>query len=319
MNKFLKIFFLVAVLGLVVNCNNDDAPSAEPEVLRDFQTQYNEDNLKIEDYLKSNKVTVDSDFNAVFTAVTKNDPTCMFIENQNNSSNPTKLLLRIVNSSGVDYKIYYLQLNKGGGARPTSADSVLTSYAGNVIEDSVIFDSNPDKENVFLLPGLIRAWSEIIPQFNGAVITTNNNGGKDYSNFGSGVMFVPSGFGYFNQSNVNNITKVTIPKYATLIFKFKLNGVIREDSDRDGILSIDEDLNGDYYFDTTNDDTDKDGIVDAVDQDDDNDNYLTIFEIKKPDRSPGSANYLFNDIPDCAKNTTNPTRLKRHLDKNCHD
>jgi FKBP-type peptidyl-prolyl cis-trans isomerase len=324
MNKFLKIFFLVAISVLVVNCNNnDDEAIIEPEVLRVFQTQYNDDLKSIEQFLKENKVTVDNDLNATFTRVVLNDPSCIFTENQNNATNPTKLLFRMVNSNGVDYKLYYLQINKGGGARPTSADNILHSYQGNVIENltttlpmsaiekDVIgtqFDISNNPETNYSLPSLIRAWAEVFPQFNGALITTNSNGGKVYNNFGSGVMFVPSGLGYYNVARTN------IPQYSNLLFKFKLNDVIRTDNDGDGILSVNEDLNGDYYFDITNDDTDNDGIVDAADRDDDGDNFLTLFEIKKPAGSSGSANYLFNDIPKCS-----PGGKKRHLDPNCHD
>ncbi len=327
MNKFLKIFFLVAISVLVVNCNDDDEVIPEPEALKDFQTQYNADLISIEQFLKENKVTVDTDFNPTFTRVVLNDPSCIFTENQNNATNPTKLLFRMVNSNGVDYKLYFLQINKGGGLRPTSADNILNSYQGNVIENltttapmSVVesdvigkqFDISIDAETNYSLPSLIRAWAEVFPQFNGAIITINVNGGKVYNNFGSGVMFVPSGLGYYNVSRTN------IPQYSNLLFKFKLNDVIRTDNDGDGILSINEDLNGDYYFDTKNDDTDGDLIVDAADRDDDGDNFLTLFEIKRPIDETGSEYYLFNDIPDCSGDKTNPLRKKKHLDKGCN-
>lgn len=347
MNKFLKIFFLVAVSVLVLNCSkSDDTTASIVTPIADFQTQYNTDNLAIEKFLKENKVTVDAGFNPTFSRVTLNDPSSIFIENQNNASNPTKLLFRMVNSNGVDYKLYYLQINKGGGARPTNLDSILASYQGNIIENKAVttlttetdiigfqFDIRNDPETYLPLISVIKAWNQVFPQFNGAVISTNANGGKVYSDFGSGVIFVPSGLGYYNQIP-NGQNSTNFPQYSNLLFKFKLNEVIRTDNENngtnvfgDGILSIDEDLNGDYYFTSvgtgvgkeTDDDTDNDGIVDALDLDDDNDKYLTNFEIKKPFGSSGSANYLFNEIPDCSKNTTNPNRLKRHLDPNCHD
>jgi hypothetical protein len=93
-----------------------------------------------------------------------------------------------------------------------------------------------------------------------------------YNNFGAGVMFIPSGLGYYN------IATTTIPAYAQLMFEFKLYKVQRSDNDSDGILSNDEDLNGNGIF--TDDDTDGDGIYNFVDSDDDGDGYLTRNEIK---------------------------------------
>ncbi len=323
MNKFLKIFFLLAISVLVVNCNNDEEETTtKPEVLRDFQTQYNIDNLAIEEYLQTHSVTIDADFNPTFTVVNRGSLSSIWLSNLNNPSNPIKLLERKFNATpnGVlsEYKIYYLKFNQGVGKRPTSVDNIFTTYNG-ILLNGTQFDStnNPEFEALFVSTNekgsVIAGWSQIFPQFNGAVITTNPNGGKSYSNYGAGAMFLPSGFAYF-QGTIAGIEKT---EYSPLIFSFKLNDVKRTDNDNDGILSINEDLNGDYYFDLINDDTDKDGRVNAFDQDDDGDNFLTLSEIKKPIDSPGSPYYLFNDIPDCSGNTTNPTRLKKHLDKNC--
>ena len=312
MNKLFKIFFLLLIMQMVVNCDNTNEEIAATIPARDFTEQQTADNLAIEDFLKTNKVDVDADFNATFTKLTTvNDPNSIFIANQNNTTNPTKLLFRMVTTNGITYKLYYLEINKGAGSRPTCYDDVLTSYRGNLITETTSFDENLNPETRFSLTRVIRSWFEIFPQFKGGTISYNSNGGKIYSNSGSGVIFVPSGLGYYNVAQTN------IPAYSNLIFKFKLNDVSRTDLDFDGILNVDEDLNGDGYFDS-NDNTDGDNSVNALDGDDDNDGYLTFYETKKPAGSLGSANYLFNDIPDCSGNTTNSTRVRKHLDVNCH-
>ena len=90
----------------------------------------------------------------------------------------------------------------------------------------------------------------------------------------------------------------------------------------DGIMSFQEDLDGDGYVWTKGelptgainpDDTDKDGIPDFLDVDDDGDGYGTKIEITK-----NGVVYPFAAIPSCDGNTTNPARIKKHLDKNCY-
>ncbi|WP_204902264.1 hypothetical protein, partial [Psychrobacter sanguinis] len=39
----------------------------------------------------------------------------------------------------------------------------------------------------------LKGWSEIFPQFGKGTYTTNPDGTISYSNFGAGVMFLPSG------------------------------------------------------------------------------------------------------------------------------
>ncbi|MFT6717561.1 MAG: hypothetical protein ACJA0Q_002218, partial [Saprospiraceae bacterium] len=63
------------------------------------------------------------------------------------------------------------------------------------------------------------------------------------------------------------------------------------------------------------DDTDGDGIPNFADVDDDGDSYSTKIEIKNP---ATGASYIFADIPSCSGNTTDPARLKKHLDKSCN-
>lgn len=66
--------------------------------------------------------------------------------------------------------------------------------------------------------------------------------------------------------------------YVTLIM------TVTAENDNDGVDSVLEDLNGNGVF--TDDDTDGDGIWDALDADDDNDNVSTIDEIGGPDTLP---------------------------------
>ena len=81
------------------------------------------------------------------------------------------------------------------------------------------------------------------------------------------MFFIPSGLGYYAQN------LLTIPKYSPLVFTVALHKVNPADHDNDGILSVDEDPDGDGN--PFNDDTDQDRIPDYRDSDDDGDGTLT--------------------------------------------
>ena len=87
-----------------------------------------------------------------------------------------------------------------------------------------------------------------------------------------------------------------------MVFSFKLYDIQRLDHDGDGVFDFNEDLNKDgYVFDFRNkelypnppanliDDTDKDGIADFIDIDDDGDGYTTKLEITKPAAEVGGS------------------------------
>ena len=157
----------------------------------------------------------------------------------------------------------------------------------------------------------ITGWGEIFPQFKTGTYSSNTDGTVSYKDFGAGVMFVPSGLGYYNSGSAS------IPAYAPLIFSFKLYEINRLDSDGDGIKNFQEDINGDGYMRVlatgivNPDDTDKDGIPDFLDTDDDGDGVSTRKEI-----TDGNGVLIhYAAIPSCDGNTTNPVRIKRHLVK----
>jgi hypothetical protein len=171
-----------------------------------------------------------------------------------------------------DYNYYVLRINQGGGEdMPHFTDDVRINYEGSLVDDGQVFDStvNPTK---FDLAGLIPGWSRVIPKFNTAEsYVINGDGTVTYNNVGVGVMFLPSGLGYYSAGTAG------IGPYKCLIFKFDLLQSELNDHDGDGIPSYVEDLNGD--LDITNDDTDGNTLSNFLDADDDGDGVLTIDEL----------------------------------------
>lgn len=190
----------------------------------------------------------------------------------------------------TDYILYILHLNTGNGTdSPHFCDSVTVRYEGSLLDGSV-FDSAVTPVN-FDLASLITAWGKVLPSFKTAeTVGDSVDGTIAYTNHGVGVMFVPSGLGYFS-SYVSDI-----PSYSPLVFKFDLLQTTINDHDLDGVPSYLEDLNGDGEFtvnyddleDTTDDDTDGDGTPDYADTDDDGDGVFSVYEDIDGDGDPSN-------------------------------
>lgn len=313
MNKF-KFYFLFFFSVFIFSCNKSD--SGATVTIRDFSVQYASDIAMIEDFLNTHYLTVVNstgydDQDVSFTKIPEGGSQASIMSLLNSDSYP-KLLFKEVNLDNITYKVYYLKLREDNaqGEAPTRVDGAKVAYRGVYLyydsgnENALStkqFDYNPYPDNFFILNTVIRAWTEIIPIFKTGTKTIVEGQPTLYSQFGAGVMFVPSGLGYYNQAQAG------IPSYSPLIFSFKLYDITRSDQDGDGVLSMYEDINGDGIF--TNDDTDADGIYDYNDGDDDGDGFLTKFEIKNP--ATGLA-YPFDQIPTCSSGK------KNYLDKTCH-
>ncbi|WP_316635703.1 FKBP-type peptidylprolyl isomerase [uncultured Flavobacterium sp.] len=312
MNKF-KYYFILLLAGIsLVSCSkkSDDDPVIVP--LRDYATQYKVDNADIEEYLNTNYITVNADMDVTISVIT--DPSTQpSIMSYLNSASFPKLLTRDIDLHGFTYKMYYLVLREGVGTSPMNTDGVVAAYRGDYLSrvektDAVpthvtttFFEQVVYPNSVIDLYNAVMGWSEIFPQFKTGTTTVNSDGTNKYENFGAGVLFIPSGLGYYASPPSSS----TIPLYSPLIFSFKLYDFKRLDHEYaisnnaivgtpDGVFDFNEDINGDGYVrDYRNttlypnapvnpDDTDGDGIPDFLDTDDDGDGYTTRFEITKP-------------------------------------
>jgi len=353
MNKF-KYYFILLLAGVtIVSCKKSDDDDIVLIPLRDYQEQYNVDNANIEEYLNTYYFTVtqspgnQTDQDVTFTKIT--DPASQpSIMSYLNSASYPKLLRRDIDLHGILYKTYYLVLREGTGTSPMNTDAVLTAYKGEYLTrvektakdpeyvKTTQFEEVKFPQSPLDLFGTIMGWSELFPQFKTGDSSTNPDGSAKYDNFGAGVLFLPSGLGYYaSPPGASNI-----PAYAPLIFSIKLysykrmdheynvsNGVIIPNPD--GVYDYQEDLNHDGYVrDYRNttlypnkpvnpDDTDGDGIPDFLDQDDDGDGYSTRFEITKPsyDLDPAvsglSKYYPYDPVPDNPA-TPNVDETERH-------
>ena len=278
--KFKLYILLITILLLGFSCGDDDDDGIIEVPEADRTEQQVIDNDSLVSYLQSHYVDA---------SLLSNNPTISFTEININqlpddgelpNPNQNSLLIDIVETLtttyfDVEYEYYILKINQGGSENsPNFSDKVRVSYEGTLMDDTV-FDSSSTPVD-FDLTSTISGWGRVLPEFNLAEdFVINSDGTVTYNNPGIGIMFLPSGLGYYSAA------AGSVPVYSNLIFKFKVFQSELNDHDFDNVPSHLEDINGDY--DLTNDNSDDDTFADFVDSDDDNDGTLTIDEDLEPD------------------------------------
>ena len=280
------VFTTLCFLVILSSCKKDDDDTSEQFVERDRAEQQVKDLDSLKNYLKTHY------YNRAALAVPGNHTISEIIISElpkgaNGSyltmpdAENNQMLSEAVDIDNpkttkyldVDYQFYVLNLNNGGGKNPHFSDLVRMDYNG-FLPSGTSFDGTVtpiDLDLVSLIPG----WREVVPTFKTSEgFDENGDGTVSYNNYGLGVMFLPSGLAYYGSPS-----SPIIPSYSNLIFKFALYQSEILDHDGDGIPSYLEDLNGDKNL--YNDDTDKDGIPNFLDSDDDGDRTLTKNEMTR--------------------------------------
>ena len=329
MNKlFYKLCFVLLAAVSLVSCSKSDSASIEP--LRNYNEQYLADIDSIDKFIDTHYITVDTDYNVTFAEIPLGG-TQASIRTQNDFPLDSLLVDNYDdNGTAFKYKIYFLKLREGTNESPSKYDSIHVAYQGDRIYtktdeilpatvpktyrsylDNLQFDSSLNPV-WFKLDGVVRGWAEILTLFKtGTVNPAEGPDPASYSNYGAGVMFLPSGLAYYGGSSGGG----TIPSYSNLIFYFKLVSLRYRDQDRDGILSKDEVPYGSLQtYDPIDYDSDGDGVANMYDIDDDGDHVLTKNEIKDSDGNK----IPYNIMPDCSGNTTDPERIRKYLDPSCN-
>lgn len=180
----------------------------------------------------------------------------------------------------IEHTLYYVVVRTGEGGSPTYADSTLVRYQGSLLNGK-LFDESQD----FVwqeLPATVRGYGNGVAMFNAGTedqIVENPDGTYNITNSGLGIIVMPSGLAYFNNSNSS-----LVPSYSPLVFKIELGLYIQDtDRDNDGVPSIEEDLNGNGYLYDDNTDYDDESrfarLPNFNDADDDGDGVSTRSEI----------------------------------------
>ena len=266
-----KLFFLVPVLLLFLQCKKED--TTEPYTIRDYSEQVIVDQDLLETYLKTHTYNYEdfnneSDINIKLDTISENNSSRVSLFEQANIKT-----IDVTNAEGqiISHNLYYIIAREGSNRSPSVADSVYVAYDG-ILTDGSTFDNR--KFPIWIdLANSLEGFREGVSELRTGKFIENSNGTIDYSSFGVGLFFIPSGIGYFE-----NISS-GIPEYSPLIFTVKLMTYTDTDHDNDGILSIFEDVDGDNK--PFGDDSDGDNLWNMYDVDDDGDGILTVNEIDK--------------------------------------
>ena len=296
--KFAKIFFpSLFVLALFVTACKSDEEETTVE-LNDFSEQAQTDDELISEYLQTHTYNYED-----FQDPSLEDREISIDTLAGNNANKTPLSefvsfteVAVTTPEGeeINHKLYYLIARQGirTGDRATIVDSVYLAYKGTLLDGSK-FD-----ESAFPVwfdnTAVISGFRQGVQYFAPGNFTQNTNGSIEFSDYGQGLIFIPSGLGYYANA------QSSIPAYSPLIFSLNVYTTNQADHDADGILSFDEDVDGDG--DPFNDDTDGDGIANFADIDDDGDGVYTINEYDTdgdgtPDDTDGDGipDYLDNE------------------------
>ena len=270
--------FTILVIGFSCDPDDDNGITEVPEADRTEQQVIDNDSLVA--YLQTHYISELLVLNN--SNITLNEIEINELPEDGELPNPDEnsLLIDLVDTFtttyfDVEYEYYVLKINQGGSdVSPNFSDKVRVSYEGNLMDDTV-FDSSASPVD-FDLTATIAGWGRVLPEFNNAQdFSINADGTVNYDNPGIGVMFLPSGLGYFSAA------AGSVPVYSNLIFKFKVFQSEVNDHDFDNVPSHLEDIDGDY--DLTDDNSDEDAYANFIDSDDDNDGTLTIDEDLEPD------------------------------------
>ena len=241
MNKFI----------FAISCKKNENSNVTPP--RDVTEVRNENNQSIETFLKTHTYT--------FSATTTISETVTFATTSNttasifNDSKLKRLELDVydANNTLVRHTLYYLILQEGTGTTTTIADSVYVNYKGQLLDLSVFDETTTQSTSNWMdlignivtnkPSGTIRGFREGVAQLRASAtgLTNNSDGTLNApTDGGVGVFFIPSGLGYFNNSQAK------IPAYSPLIFTVRLIATRRADHDHDGKPSINEIVRNEY-------------------------------------------------------------------------
>ena len=280
-----RIVVLFVFIGVLWSCNNDDSEVATPDPPRLLSEVLAEDEVKIQEYLRTHYYNYaefqnppeNFDYKIKLMEIPEDDSTGIIPLIDSIQSIdiqvPSSHFLIDEDEGMVTHKLYYLSAREGVGESLSVADSAFVRYEGQLLDDVVFDDSNSDNAVWFdlailqapatsLISGTAaRGFSEGVRNFKSGKkpVIPNDDGTYTVEDYGVGLMIFPSGLGYYN------LARTTIPSYSPLIFTIDLFAVNQTDHDGDGKISIEEDTNGDGYL--FNDDADEDGLPDYLDVD----------------------------------------------------
>lgn len=211
---------LISILFVGFSCGDDGADNVIEVPEADRTEQQVIDNDSLVGYLQTHYVNESILINN--QSILFNDFEINELPEDGNLPDPDQntLLIDLVETFtttyfDVEYEYYILKVNQGGSDNsPNFSDKVRVSYEGTLM-DNTVFDSSITPVD-FDLTSTIAGWGRVLPEFNNAEdFIINSDGTVTYNNPGIGIMFLPSGLGYYSAA------AGSVPLYSNLILNLK--------------------------------------------------------------------------------------------------
>ena len=267
---------LLSLIALLSSCDSNDNPTQTAAELRDYAEQFAEDDALLVEYLTTHFYNYED-----FVGAGEEEITIVIDTIAGDNANKTQMInqvqqisVPVTDTEGVeiDHTLYYLIVKQGSRLedRPSIVDSVYLTYTGTLL-DGTVFDRRISAPIWFDNIAVISGFRHGLQFFAPGTSIRSEDGIDTFLNKGQGIILMPSGIGYFGSS------LGSLPEYSPLVFNVGIITTKQNDHDLDGVLSVNEDPDGDGN--PFNDDTDNDGIANFSDADDDGDGILTSLEL----------------------------------------
>jgi len=280
--KYSVILLLISIFLISSNCKDEGTAPPDPF---DHLQQQELDQAKLDEYLQNHYLDTDGSIQPIENGET---PLADIVETH------TETYYFLDSDQEVEFKYYTYTFDEGINESPTYVDMVHAAYQVESL-DGESYDRS-DYGIWMDLHTTILGWRIAVPQYKSGDVIDNGDGTFSYENAGKFILILPSGMAY------RETGKGEIPRNTCLTFQITLHEVFRTDYDEDGILSMNEDVDGDGKYD---DDTDDDKLPNYLDDDDDGDGVLTKDEDANGNGDPTDDDSDGDGIPDYLDADTN--------------
>jgi len=220
-----KIILAVFAVSLLVACSKDDDAKQEPP--RDRGEEAIAAQNQIEEFLSKHAYyyedfedpDVDFDYRVIIDSIAPGSDRIPLIEQVEYKT--------VVDpyEPNVNYKLYYLKVEKGSGNAVVDAEVAYITYEIYRLSNNELIErtgSSQPRPFVMENKASNAGLKEALKEFNAADgFIENDDGTIEYEGYGIGAVFVPSGLAFFNNPPLGS----PIGYYNQLVYTFQVKGV----------------------------------------------------------------------------------------------